>query len=160
MLEFTLVIIKPDIMNKRKKEREEIIKEILWKYSEAGLDILCLNEDNLTLKQTRYLYLEHKDKPFYDELTTFMRGKVTKVIVYGEDAVNKVREINGPANVLQARKTHPNSIRALYGNPDNAFANAVHASSSRENAVREANFLYYTMKFRQPDNNENHKEKK
>ena len=150
MIEFTFVMIKPNIMNKEKEERNQIIKNILSRYVEAGLDITLKEETTLTLKQAREHYKEHEGKDFYDDLTHFMADKVTKMVVYGENAIEKVRTINGPTNVEKARKEAPNSLRALYGDIKFAPANAVHASDSKESAEREINYFYEGIHFKQP----------
>ena len=149
MLEFTYVMIKPDIMNKEESEKNRIIEDIINTYNDNGLDVLIAEEafGKFYLMYQHYKHLE--DKPFFCDLVNFMNDRILKMIVFGEDAVNKVREINGPTNVLKAREEAPNSIRAKYGNPDFGPANAIHASDSKENAIIEID-RFFNIKLEQP----------
>ena len=149
MLEFTYVMIKPDIMNKEENEKNRIIEDIINTYNDNGLDIITMDETVATYEQVSKHYEHLKDKPFFNDLASFMSDKILKMIVFGEDAVKKVRDINGPTNVLKAREEAPNSIRAKYGNPDFGPANAVHASDSKENAIKEI-YNFYNIKINQP----------
>ncbi len=149
MLEFTYVMIKPDIMNKEENEKNRIIEDIINTYNDNGLDIITMDEAVATYEQVSKHYEHLKDKPFFNDLASFMSDKILKMIVFGEDAVKKVRDINGPTNVLKAREESPNSIRAKYGNPDFGPANAVHASDSKESAINEI-YNFYNIKINQP----------
>lgn len=138
MLEFTYVMIKPDIMKKEALERNIIIEDIINTLNDNGLDIVSLKKDRLTKEIAEEHYAHLKDKPFYGELTDFMTSEdVLPMIVMGEDAVSKVRTIIGPTNVAKAKVEAPDSIRAKYGNPECGSENAIHASDSRENALIE-----------------------
>ena len=87
-------------------------------------------------------YEMHKDKPFYGELTDYLMGKLHKrhkvmaLVYYGEEAIQKVRQICGATNPEQAE---PESIRGQYGRilTSGLFENIVHASDSPESAERE-----------------------
>lgn len=150
MLEFTYVMIKPNVMHLEPGKKREVISNIMSRYMDAGLNIYEVEEARLTKTQSEEHYSEHKGKEFYEDLTNFMADDVLKMIVYGEDAVSVVREINGPTNVLKAMSEAPNSIRALYGDPNFNPANAVHASDSPESAEREINYFYPHLNFKQP----------
>ena len=138
MLEFTYVMIKPDILKKEKEKQQIILKDIVDTFYDSGLEIVALKQERLTKKQAQEHYAHLKDMPFYNELTDFMiSDDVLPMIILGEDAINKVRKLIGPTNVLKARSEAPNSIRAKYGDPDFGSANAIHASDSKENAIIE-----------------------
>ena len=158
-LECTYVMIKPDIMNRSLEESENIISYIIDRYNERGLDVIAMNFDKLgyALAKEHYAHLEGED--FFDVLINFMvSGNVCKMIVVGFDAVRIVREINGPTNVLKAKEESPDSIRALFGNPNFGPANAIHASDSKENAEIEINRFYPYLNFKQPSHIKKEKE--
>jgi len=78
-------------------------------------------------------YYEHKEKPFYDELISYItRGNVCVIIIEGENAIEKVRKINGATD---PSKAEPNTIRGKLAL--SKTENCVHASDSPESAERE-----------------------
>lgn len=126
-MEKTLVLIKPDAMEKK------LIGKIISIYEDNGLSILdsymCLPTEEILAKH----YAEHLERDFYPELIEFMTSsKVMVLMVGGENAVSVVREINGATNPASAR---PCSIRYLYGT--NVQLNCVHGSATVEEAERE-----------------------
>ena len=138
MIEFTYVMIKPDIMKKNEKERNLIIEDIISTINDNGLDVISMKKGRLTKEIAFEHYAHLKEKSFFGELTDFMTsGDVLQMIVCGENAVSLIRTIIGPTNVNDAKKTAPNSIRAKYGNPLNGSENAIHASDSKDNAIIE-----------------------
>ncbi len=138
MLEFTYVMIKPDVMKRPIEERNAIVEDIIDTMNSNGLDIVAMKKDKLTKQIAEEHYAHLKDKPFYGELTDFMTSdEVLEMIVLGEDAVSRVRTIIGPTNVAKAIEEAPSSIRAKYGNPECGSENAIHASDSRDNALVE-----------------------
>lgn len=83
----------------------------------------------------------HRERPFFGELVEFMTsGPVVAMVLEGEDAIRRVREIIGPTDSNEARKVAPNSIRALFGTDKGK--NAVHASDSKESADYEIPFIF------------------
>ena len=151
MLEFTYVMVKPDIMKKETLERNIIIEDIINTMNDNGLDIVSIKKDRLTKEIAEEHYAHLKDKPFYGELTDFMTSEdVLPMIILGEDAVSKVRTIIGPTNVAKAKVEAPNSIRAKYGNPLCGSENAIHASDSRENAIIEIK-RFFKIELNQPE---------
>lgn len=146
MFEFTYVMIKPDGV---KKGLEEEIKSVL---EQNGLFVVACKKENLfdQVEKIRSHYGHLLDKSFYPDLENFMRsGDVIPMIVLGDNAVLKVREIIGPTNVIKAREISPNSLRAKYGDPDFGPANVIHASDSRENAQIEIK-RFFDLDIKQP----------
>lgn len=127
MKEKTLVLIKPDGVKRK------LVGKIISKYEENDLDILDIKIVNPTQEIIEKHYIEHVDKSFFSSLKEyFLEGSIICMILEGENAIQKVREING--------KTDPNeaaigTIRKLYGK--NKTRNLVHASDSVESAERE-----------------------
>lgn len=131
--ELTYVMIKPDGVQKN------LFSTICNIFLQNDLDIIEIQNERLLSKElVREHYAHLLDKPFYSDLERFMlSGPVIPMIICGEDAVNKVRNLIGPTNVKKAQLESPNSIRALYGNPDFGPSNVIHASDSKENALIE-----------------------
>lgn len=131
--ELTYVMIKPDGV------KQHLFSTICHIFLQNDLDIIEIQDERLLNKDlVREHYAHLVDKPFYPELESFMlSGPVIPMIICGENAVSKVRELIGPTNVRKAQEESPNSIRALYGNPDSGSANVIHASDSKENALIE-----------------------
>lgn len=131
-MEQTLVLIKPDAFSKR--YTWDIIKE----YNDAGFDIVNIKILIPSIELCMEHYIEHKDKPFFKELVDFLSsGSVCALVLQGENAVSKVRELNGNTNPENAKE---GTIRRKYG--ESMRKNAVHASDSIENAKREINLWF------------------
>ncbi len=134
-MERTLIIIKPDAVQKK------AIGKILSRFIEEGFEIKALKMFKFTEQQAKQFYIVHKDRPFYGELVEFMTsGPVVAAVLEGENAIQRVREIIGPTDSEEARKTAPNSIRALFGTDKGK--NAIHASDSKESASYEIPFIF------------------
>lgn len=145
MLEFTYVMIKPDGVKKR------ILSDVVDTFHENGLEVTSIKCADLEKSQVKEHYAHLEGREFFDDLVNFMTsGSVMKMIVLGEDAVSKVRQLIGPTNVTKAQEEAPYSIRAKYGNPDFGPANAIHASDSKETALVEIE-RFYGIKMTQPE---------
>ena len=145
--EVTYVMVKPDGV---KKNLTPVICDILVSNDLMIHDILP--EVNLKPEIIKQHNAQMIDKPFYPELEQFMlSGPVVPMIVYGEDAVSKVRTIIGPTNVIKAKEESTNSIRAIYGDTENESANVIHASDSPENALIEIK-RFFGKEMEQPSN--------
>lgn len=126
-MEQSLVLIKPDAVERN------IIGEIIHQYERNGLKISRMQLMNATENIARKHYEELEDKPFFEDLITYItRGPLVALVIEGENAIEAIRAINGVTNPEEAA---PNTIRALYGN--DVTENSVHASDSPESAERE-----------------------
>lgn len=126
-MEETLVIVKPDAY--AKKYTWDIIKE----YSDAGFDVTKIKIEVPSKELCEEHYMEHKEKPFFNELVNFLSsGPVCVLVLNGENAVSTIRELNGDKDPEKAEK---GTIRRKYG--ENKTRNAVHASDSVPHAQRE-----------------------
>ncbi len=126
-MEKTLVIIKPDAVERH------LIGKIISKYEEEGLDVIKLEMETATKEKTEEHYCEHREKPFFQELTeSFIGKRIVLMILEGENAVEKVRKINGATNPDKAEE---GTIRKLFAG--SLTENSVHASDSPENFKRE-----------------------
>lgn len=131
--EKTLAIIKPDCISK--------VGEIFDRVANEGFIICHAKMVTLSPKEAGEFYTEHEGKPFYDKLVEFMtEGPIVAFEITGVDAIAKWREILGPTDSSEARKSASDSIRAQHGT--DATRNACHGSDSEQSAKREANFFF------------------
>ena len=127
MIEETLVLIKPDAV------KAAHIGDIITIYEKNKLEIVKMRMLTMTKEIAAKHYEEHIGRPYYEELEKFMTsGKIVAMILKGEDAIKRVREINGKTDPNEAAE---GTIRKLYA--ESKQHNAVHASDSPENAKRE-----------------------
>ncbi len=131
-MEKTLCVIKPNSVS------EGNIGEIIRIFEINYFEILAMKMTKLTKSQAEKFYEIHKERPFYDDLCTFMSsGPVVAFVVCDDDAVERVRKIIGHTNPEEAAD---NTIRKLYG--DNIDENAIHASDSVKTAQSEIEFFF------------------
>ena len=132
MEEKTLVLVKPDAV------KDNNIGKILGIYEENGLRIIAAKMMKMTDKLAAKHYYEHIGKPYYKKLVDFMtEGPLLAAVLEGENAIKKVRSINGARDPVKADK---GTIRSLFA-ADNT-RNAVHASDSAESAAREIHVFF------------------
>ena len=125
--ESTLLIVKPDGV------RRHLIGEVLRRVEEAGLTIVDLRMETIPRATAEEHYGEHREKPFYDELVTFITGgPVVVAKVTGENAISAWRELMGPTDPADAPA---GTIRGDFASV--ITENIVHGSDSPESAVRE-----------------------
>ncbi|MBK1703036.1 nucleoside-diphosphate kinase [Halochromatium glycolicum] len=128
----TLSIIKPNAVAKN------AIGAICNRFEQAGLRIVAARMLHMSLEQASAFYAEHQGKPFFDELVGFMTsGPVLVMVLEGEDAIAKNRELMGATNPAKAE---PGTIRADFA--DSFTENAVHGSDAPETAEREIGFFF------------------
>jgi nucleoside-diphosphate kinase len=128
----TLSIIKPDATNRNLTGR------INAKLEEAGLRIVAQKRIRLSREQAGQFYAVHAERPFYDELCTFMSSAPVVVqVLEGEDAVAKNREVMGATNPAQADEGTIRKEFAL-----SIGENSAHGSDSDENARTEIAFFF------------------
>ncbi|MCC6138879.1 MAG: nucleoside-diphosphate kinase [Bdellovibrionaceae bacterium] len=135
--ELTFSIIKPNAVKKN------AIGPIIAMFEKNGLKIAAAKLAIIEKKQCEEFYAEHKERPFFGELVTFMTsGPVVLMALSGEGAVAKNREIMGATD---PKKAEAGTIRALFG--DNVGENAVHGSDSPQSAMRELNLFFKETEF-------------
>jgi len=130
--ERTLSIIKPDAT------KRNLIGKIITKLEDGGLKIVAQKKIQLTQAMAEEFYAVHKERPFYNDLISFMiSGPVVVQVLEGENAVLKNREIMGATNPEEA---NPGTIRKEFA--ESLEANSVHGSDSLENAKIEISFFF------------------
>ena len=127
-----LSIIKPDAT------KRNLIGKIITKLEDGGLKIVAQKKIQLTQAMAEEFYSVHKERPFYNDLVSFMiSGPVVVQVLEGENAVLKNREIMGATNPDEA---NPGTIRKEFA--ESLEANSVHGSDSLENAQIEISFFF------------------
>lgn len=132
-MERTFVMIKPSGMGH--------LEEIKQMFIDSGLEIVAERSELLTREKAEDLYSIHKGKPFFEGLIKTLVGrKVHLMILEGENAVERARQVMGPTDPEVARKEAPDSIRAKFA--QDLTNNAVHGSDSRESFLRESRVMF------------------
>lgn len=130
--ERTLSIIKPDAVAKN------VIGEIKARFEKAGLKIVASKMIFMDDAKAGGFYAEHKERPFFNDLVTFMTsGPVVVQVLEGENAIALNRELMGATNPQEAEA---GTIRADFA--ETIDANAVHGSDSPESAAREVAYFF------------------
>jgi len=130
--ERTFSIIKPDAT------RRNLTGAITKMLEEAGLRVVASRRIHMSKAQAEGFYGVHRERPFFNDLVTFMTsGPVVVQVLEGENAVARNRQVMGATNPANAdegtiRKTFAESIEA----------NSVHGSDSAENARIEIDFFF------------------
>jgi nucleoside-diphosphate kinase len=131
-VERTFSIIKPDAT------RRNLTGKINARFEEKGLRIVAQKRLKMSRQQAEGFYGVHKERPFFNDLCTFMTsGPVVVQVLEGENAVAKNREIMGATNPANAA---PGTIRKDFA--ESIEANSVHGSDSPDNAKTEIAFFF------------------
>lgn len=130
--ERTLSIIKPDAVGKNH------IGDIISRFEKASLKVVAAKMISLSQKQAEGFYAVHKERPFFKDLVTFMlTGPVLVMVLEGNDAIAKNREIMGATD---PKKAAPGTIRKDLA--QSIDENAVHGSDSPETASVEIAYFF------------------
>jgi nucleoside-diphosphate kinase len=136
MNQATLVLIKPDGLKK------SLTGNILTRLSETKLEIVAAKIVRVSRELAEEHYKHLKDKPFFEEVIKYIQGelhgrrKVMALIYWGEDAINKCRQLAGATNPEEA---DPTTIRGAYGRitTSGVYENVIHVSANEKEAERE-----------------------
>jgi nucleoside-diphosphate kinase len=130
--ERTFSIIKPDAT------RRNLTGKINAKFEDAGLRIIAQKRIHMTRVQAEGFYAVHKERPFFNDLCSFMvSGPVVIQVLEGDNAVAKNREIMGATNPANAAA---GTIRKEFA--ESIEANSVHGSDSLDNAKIEITYFF------------------
>ncbi|MDH5581105.1 MAG: nucleoside-diphosphate kinase [Bdellovibrionales bacterium] len=133
-IEKTFGIIKPNAVE------DNNVGNILSRFEAEGLRLAAAKFVQLSKEKAEGFYIEHKERPFFGSLVSFMTsGPVLLYVLEGEDAVDKNRKIMGATNPAEADE---GTIRKLYAK--SIEANAVHGSDSSASAQREISYFFDT----------------
>jgi nucleoside-diphosphate kinase len=130
--ERTLSIIKPDAT------RRNLTGAINDRFERAGLRIVAQKRLHMSTDVAGQFYAVHKERPFYNDLVSFMSsGPVVVQVLEGDGAITKNRDIMGATNPANAA---PGTIRKDFA--ESIEANSVHGSDSPETAAQEIAFFF------------------
>jgi len=131
-IEQTLSIIKPDATSRNITGQVNSIIE------KSGLKIIGQKRIKLTKETAGKFYEVHKERPFFQDLVSFMvSGPVIVQVLQGENAVALYRKVMGSTNPQEAEEGTIRKEFAL-----SIEANSVHGSDSIENAKKEISFFF------------------
>ena len=134
-MEQTLSIVKPDGVIKK------LVGEVIGRFEKSGMRIAALKMLRMTKDEAKGFYVVHKERPFYESLTDFMsEGPIVVMVVEGENAILKVREIMGATD---PRDAAPGTIRADLAS--DIERNIVHGSDSSESARYETGYFFSSL---------------
>ncbi len=131
-IERTLSIIKPDATGRN------LVGKIVAHFEADGLRIAAIRKVHLSRREAEGFYAVHAARPFFGELVEFMMsGPAVVIVLEGENAVARNRELMGATNPAQAAE---GTLRKLYAT--SVGENAVHGSDSLENAANEIAYFF------------------
>ncbi len=131
-MERTLSIIKPDGVQRG------LTGNIVQRFESAGIRIVGMKRVCLSKKEAEAFYAVHKERPFFDSLTSYMSsGPVVVMVLEGPNVIQRNRDIMGATNPAQAA---PGTIRKDYGL--DVEKNTVHGSDAPETAAKEIAFFF------------------
>ena len=131
-IERTLSIVKPEAVASR------LIGDIMSQFEHAGLRIVAAKLIRLDKSRAEAFYAVHKERPFFDSLTTYMSsGPIFVSVLEGDGAIARNREIMGATDPAKAA---PGTIRQRWG--QNIEQNTVHGSDAEDTAKTEIAFFF------------------
>jgi len=131
-IERTLAIIKPDAVGRG------LTGEILSRIHAAKFHIIAIKTRRLTRKEAEGFYAVHRERPFFEELTTFMStSKVVVIVLEAENAIAKWRDVMGATDPAKAA---PGTIRKELG--ASIQYNCTHGSDATDTAALEISYFF------------------
>lgn len=132
MTEKTLFIVKPDAVNRG------LVGEVVARFEKKGFKIIKLRMLEFTKEMAEQFYSDHKEKPFFGELVSFITsGRVVAAVIEGKNAVATTRLMIGSTKSFEAT---PGSIRGDFGL--GITDNIIHASDSKESFEKEVRIVF------------------
>jgi nucleoside-diphosphate kinase len=132
MSQRTFSIIKPDAM--RKGQAGAILADI----EKAGFRIVAIKKMSISKPQAEGFYYVHKERPFFDSLTTFMSsGPIVALVLEKDNAIGDLRKLMGATNPANAEE---GTIRKKYAG--SIEENAIHGSDAAETAQFEIGYFF------------------
>ncbi|MEW6376273.1 MAG: nucleoside-diphosphate kinase [Thermodesulfobacteriota bacterium] len=134
-MERTLSIVKPDGVQKH------LIGEVIKRFEDHGLKVIGLKMISMNKKEAEGFYAVHRGKPFFESVTTFMSsGPSVVMVLEGEGAIARVREVMGATDPKQAKE---GTVRHQYA--ANIERNIVHGSDGSETAAFEIQYFFNAL---------------
>ena len=136
-MEHTLALIKPDGVKKN------VVGQVIARYEAAGLKIVAMKMLQLSKKDAEGFYAVHRERPFFGALTEFMAtGPIVALVLRGENAIAKNREVMGATNPKDAAS---GTIRKDFAT--SIDENTVHGSDAPETAKEEIKYFFSNLDF-------------
>lgn len=131
-MERTFAIIKPDAVERG------LAGKIITKIEEGGFGIIGMKKIHLSRAQAEGFYYVHKERPFFNDLCSFMsRSPVIVMCLQKENAINDWRTLMGATNPANAE---PGTIRKEFAK--NIEENSAHGSDAPETAAFEISYFF------------------
>ena len=131
-MERTFAVIKPDAVAAGHQSA------ILSRIQKEGLKLVAMKSLHLSKTQAEGFYHVHAQRPFFGELVTFMtEGPIVALVLEGEGAIKKWRDLMGPTNAAEAPAE---TLRGEFGT--SIERNATHGSDAPETAAFEIGFFF------------------
>jgi len=128
----TLTIIKPDAVQQR------VVGDVIRHFEKAGFRIAAARLVHLTREEAEGFYAVHRERPFFESLTTFMSsGPCMPMVLEGEDVIARLRKLMGATDPAKADE---GTIRKALAS--SVEKNVVHGSDSPESAVMEIRYFF------------------
>lgn len=128
----TFAAIKPDAV--AAGHQGQIISAI----QESGLKVVAMKSLHLSQVQAKGFYHVHAERPFFGDLVTFMtEGPIVALVLEGDDAIKRWRDLMGPTNAKEAPKT---TLRGQFGT--DIERNATHGSDAEDTAAFEIGYFF------------------
>lgn len=132
MTERTLAILKPDCV------RKNVVGEVIARIEKAGFTILGMKMIRLTRETAGGFYAVHRERPFFNDLVTFMSsGRCVPIVLAKENAVADFRKLIGATDPKEAV---PGTVRKDFASSKGE--NIIHGSDSAENARIEIGYFF------------------
>ncbi|HEY3346048.1 MAG TPA: nucleoside-diphosphate kinase [Nitrospirota bacterium] len=130
--ERTLSIVKPDGV------RQKVTGEVIRRFEANGLKVAAMKMIHMDKKEAEGFYAVHSERPFFGSLTEFMSsGPCVVMVLEGEDAIAKNRELMGATNPANAAE---GTIRKDFAK--GIETNIVHGSDAPETAMSEISYFF------------------
>jgi nucleoside-diphosphate kinase len=131
-IERTLAIVKPDAVGRG------LVGDILSRIDQAGFSIVAIQSMRLTKAEAEGFYAVHRERPFFNDLTSFMSsGKIVVMALEAEGAIARWRELMGATDPAKAE---PGTLRRMFGT--SIQNNCTHGSDAPETAAFEIGYFF------------------
>ncbi len=135
MKERTLSIIKPDGVAKG------VIGEVIKRFEQGGFKIVAMKMVKMSKQEAEGFYAVHKERPFFDSVTSFMSsGPSVVMVLEGENVISKNRDLMGATDYREAAE---GTIRREFAT--DIEKNIVHGSDAPETAAFEIGYFFNAL---------------
>ena len=134
-MERTLSIVKPDGVEKG------LIGEVIKRFEDKGLQVIGLKMVKMSKREAEGFYEVHREKPFFESLTTFMSsGPAVVMVLEGDNAIQRLRDLMGATDPQEAAE---GTLRRQFGS--NIERNVVHGSDAPDTAAFEIGYFFHDL---------------